>query len=120
MLLDKLRNLQIEPRIIHQDDHIRLPTDNVLLAKLHIPEDGAEMQQHRNETHVSQLFIMLDTSTSHFTHQVTSKKAEIGLRIPLLQGTHQIGRMQVARSLAYNQIILHTLKFQFRNSSIIP
>ena len=36
-----------------------------------------------------------------------------------LQGTHQIGCMQVSRGLAYYQIIFHTFKSQFLNSLIM-
>ena len=120
MLLDVFRYLQIESRIINQDKRIRLPINNILLAKVHIAEDGAEMKQHRNETHIGQFLVMLHQGTANSLHQVPPKETEVGLRIMFFQSTHQIGRMKVARGFAYYQIILHTFKSQVRNSPIMP
>ena len=120
MLLHKFGNLQIKSWIIYQNYHIRIPIYDILLAKLHILENGAQMQKHWNKTHISQFFIMLNTGSSYSTHQIPTKETEISIHILLLQGTHQIGRMQISRSFTNNQIILHTSKFQVFNSLINP
>ena len=95
MLLNKLGNLQVKARIIDQNNHIRLPLNNILLAFVHILKDGTQMQQDRNEPHIGQFLIMFDTSTSHRTHQITTEKAEIRLGILFLQGTHQVRCMKI-------------------------
>ena len=120
MLLHKFGNLQIKSWIIYQNYHIWIPSNNILLAKLHVLENGAQMQKHWNKTHISQFLIMLDTGSSHSTHQISTEKTEISFSIQLLQSTHQIGCMQISRSFTNNQIILHTSKFQVFNSLINP
>ena len=105
--MDKLGDIQVEPRIIHQNKNIRLPGCNVFLATLHIGKDGTQVQQDGNEAHIRQFLIMLHQRSAHSRHQVTAEKAELGLRVFRLQGSHQVRCMQVARGLAHNQIILH-------------
>ena len=120
MLLDVLSNLQIESWIIDQYHHIRLPLNNVFFTKVHILEDGTKMQKNRNESHISQIPVMLYQCTTYRLHQIASEKTEISLGILFLQSTHQIGCMEVARSFTYNQIIFHTFKFQVFISQIMP
>ena len=105
--MDKLGYIQIKARIVHQNQHIRLPRNNVLLAALHIGKDGAQMQQYGNEPHIRQLFVMLHHHTAHCSHEVASEETELRLRVLLLQCSHQMGGMQVAGSFTDNQIILH-------------
>ena len=118
MLLHIFGNLEIEARVIHQDDYIRIPLRDVFLASVHVLENGAKMEQDRNEAHIGQLPVMLHPSTPNGTHQVTPEETEVRLRILFFQGTHQVRGMQVARCLAYNQVIFHTLKSQVFNSPI--
>ena len=105
--MDKLGYIQIKARIVHQNQHIRLPRNNVLLAALHIGKDGAQMQQYGNEPHIRQLFVMLHHHTAHCSHEVASEETELRLRVLLLQCSHQMGGMQVAGSFTDNQVILH-------------
>ena len=44
MRLNIFGNFQVEPRIVNQNQYIRLPTDNILLAKVHVPENRTQMQ----------------------------------------------------------------------------
>ena len=94
--MDKLGYIQIKARIVHQNQHIRLPRNNILLAALHIGKDGAQMQQYGNEPH-----------TAHCSHEVASEETELRLQVLLLQCSHQMGGMQVAGSFTDNQVILH-------------
>ena len=76
--------LQVKARIVDEDDYIRLPLADVLFTHLHITKNGAQVQQHRNETHISQFAIMLHTSAPNSSHQVAPKEAELRLRVLLL------------------------------------
>ena len=105
--MHKLSNIEIKARIIHQNDHIGRPRHDVLLASLHVGKNGRQMQQHRDKPHVGQLFIMLHHCSSHGSHQITAKEAKFSFRVFLFQCSHQVGSMQIARSLANNQIIFH-------------
>ena len=89
ILLYKLCNAKIESRIVNEDNRIRLPTHDVLLAHLHILEDSGQMQQYRNEPHIGKFTIMLHTCTPHFRHQITTKEAKLSLWIILHQRLHK-------------------------------
>ena len=43
-IMDILCNAKIEARIIHQNPHIGPPLKDILLTKIHILEDGAQME----------------------------------------------------------------------------
>jgi hypothetical protein len=113
MLFYIFGNLQIEARIVYQNQHIRFPVYNIHLTHVHVPENGTQMQQHRNKAHVSQIPVMFYQSPSHLLHQISAKEAELSLRVLLFQSCHQIGGMQIARSLTGNQIVFHNFKSQF-------
>ena len=81
LCMDKLGYIQIESRIVHQNNNIRLPGNNVFFTTLHICKDSAQMEQHGNKTHVCQFFIMFHHRSSDGSHQITSEKPEISLRI---------------------------------------
>ena len=74
-------HLHVESRIVHQNNNIRLPGNNISFTTLHICKDSAQMEQHGNKTHVCQFFIMLHHRSSDGSHQITSEKPEISLRI---------------------------------------
>ena len=65
------------------------------------------MQQHRNESHVSQFTVVLHHRAAYSRHLVASIKAELCLGVFLLQRRHQVRSVQVARSLSCYEIILH-------------
>ena len=118
MLFDIFGYLQVKSRIINKDQHIRLPRFNILLAVIHVTENSTQVKQYGNKTHICQFTVMLYASTSHRLHQIASEKAKFDLRIFVLQGTHQVRCVQVARCLSYYQIIFHTFQFQCFKSSI--
>ena len=105
-----LGNIKIEAWIIDKDDDIRLPLRNILLAHLHILENGTQMQQDRNEPHIRQFAIVTNTRTTDCSHQVTSEETKLCCFVALLQCLHQVRRMQVATGLASYQVILHSLR----------
>ena len=51
---------QVKPRIIHQNQDIRIPLNNIFLAQIHITKDCPQMKQHRDKSHVRHILIMLD------------------------------------------------------------
>ena len=65
------------------------------------------MQQHGDESHIGQLFIVAYTGTANSRHQVAAKEAELRLGVLLLQLLHQVRRMQVTTGLTSYQIIFH-------------
>ena len=120
---NKLGDIEIETRIIDQNHDIGLPSYNVLLALFHVCKDSRQMKQHGNESHVCHFFIMLYHRTTFGCHQIASEKAEFRLPIYVFQSCHQMSRMQIARGLTDNQIVLHQIPAwrQYpRNSSIKP
>ena len=79
--LQKLGDIEVKARIIHQYNHIRRPLHNVFFAKSHIAENGAQMKQHRDKTHVCQFFKMFYARSANGRHKVATKKTELGRRI---------------------------------------
>ena len=102
-----LRDVEVEARIIYEDNHIRLPRFDVLLAEAHIPQDGAQMKQYRQEAHIGQLTIMLHAGASHSSHHVATKEAKLCRSILLLQLLHQVRGMQVTTGLTSYQVVFH-------------
>ena len=95
-LVQELRYLEVEARIVDEDDGIRLPLGDVALAEREVSEDGRQMEQDGNEAHVGQIFIMTHARAADFRHQVASEEAELGLWVFLAQRPHQMRGMEVA------------------------
>ena len=108
----ELRDAEVEARIVDEDDDIRAPCHDILLAERHIAEDGAQMEQHGDEAHVSQIFVMAHTRAAFRSHEITPEETELSLRVFLLQGVHQTRGMEVTAGLAYNQIVSHCSSFK--------
>ena len=81
LCVDKFGNIQIESRIIYQNDNIRIPGNDIFLATSHIGKDSTQMEQHRNKSHISQLLIMFHHRTAYGSHQITAEKTKFSLRI---------------------------------------
>ena len=102
------RYRQVESRVVHQDEHVGVPLDHVALAGLHVAQYRPGMQEHGNEPHVGQVFIVAHHRPALFLHQVAAEKAELRLRVALLQ--RPLIRCEAWRSpLAspHYQVILH-------------
>ena len=87
--MDILGYVEVEPRIINEDNHVRLPLTDILLTHLHVLEDGRQVGNDRNDAHVSQFLVMLDTGAADSSHLVTTEEAELCLLIFPLQRHHQ-------------------------------
>ena len=100
-------DLQVEARIVHQDDAVRLPRLDILFAELHVLQDGRKVQQHGDQAHIGQVAIMADTCAADGRHQVAAEETEVCLVVNFLQRAHQVGGVEVARGFADYEIILH-------------
>ena len=89
----KLSYVKIETGIVYQNHDIRIPANNILLATFHIRKDRTQMKQHGDKSHICQFFIMLHHRPSDGSHQISTEKTEISLRIFRLQGSHQMRRV---------------------------
>ena len=61
-----LGNIEIESRIIYQNNDIRLPCNNIFFARRHVAQNDRQMEQYRDKAHISEFTIMLHTCASHF------------------------------------------------------
>lgn len=111
-----LRDVEVEARVVDEDHHIGLPGRDVALAHGHVPENGAQMEQHGHEAHVGQLAVVLHARAADSRHQIASEEAELGIAVLFFQALHQPAGMQVATGLTHDEIILH--RFQLFTSSI--
>jgi len=75
------------------------------------------MQSHLYKTHVGHLAVVAHQCAANLLHGIATPETELGLRIALAQGPHEMGGMQVARSLTGYQIIFHTRKIFDTNIS---
>ena len=108
ILVDKLRNVEIEPWIIHEDKHIGIVFHNILLADGHITEYRPQVEQYRNKAHVCKFSVMFHPRAAHGRHKIAAEEAEVSLGIPLLQRLHKMGGMKVAARLPGNYIVFHS------------
>ena len=92
----KLRYLQIKAWIVDEDDAIRLPGYNIILAHLHIPQYRRQMKKYRNETHIGEVAIVANAGSAHRLHQVATKESELRIGVKILQRLHQMRSMEVA------------------------
>ena len=88
-----LRYLEVEARIVDEDDHVRLPLTDVLLAHLHIAENGGQVHQYGDESHIGQFAVVLHQRSSHGSHLVAAKEAKLRLRVLVFQRLHQVRGM---------------------------
>ena len=102
-----LRDVKIEARVVNKDDHIGFPFADVALGIAHVLQDGGQVHQHRNEAHVSQLTVVLDTRTANLGHEVTAIETELCLRVFTLERLHQSRCVKVATGLTSYQIVFH-------------
>ena len=91
--------IEVKPRIVDEYHHVGLPLQDVLLAHLHVAQDGGQVQQYGDKTHICQLAVVLDHRTAYSSHQVAAEEAELRLSVALLQTLHQVRRMKVAAGL---------------------
>ena len=62
---------------------------------------------------------MFYTRTAYGSHQITTEETEVSLRILNFERLHQMGCMEVTRSLADNEIIFHQVLLRIRKLQIL-
>ena len=75
--------VEVEARIVDQNDHVGRPLHDVALTHLHVAQDGAQMEQHRHEAHVSQLAVVFYARAAHRRHEVAAEEAKLGIGVLL-------------------------------------
>ena len=90
MFVDLLRNRQVEPWIIHQDNHIRLPLRNIPETEPGSAQYRTQMSQDRPESHIGQFPVVLDQFTACRLHHVTAKTTELRPAVPARNRSHQV------------------------------
>ena len=110
----KFCNLQIETRIVDQNDTVRLPRKDILFTHPHVPQYRRKMEQHGNKAHVGKVPIVAHAGTTHRRHQVAAKEPELRICVKILQRLHQVRGMEVARGFTDYQVVLH---FEWKEES---
>ena len=91
--VNKARDGEIKARIVHQYDHIWPISSDLLFALPHPAQDSASVEQYRNKTHISQVFVVAQASRRNGLHIVSTIILELGFGIFSLQSFHQMGRV---------------------------
>ena len=100
-------NAEVETGIVDENDDIRLPEGDGLLAAFHAPEYSGQMGQYGQEAHVGQLAVVTQECASHLLHGVASIVTEFGFRVTLAKSNHKMGGVQIAAGFASYQEIFH-------------
>lgn len=99
-LFDIACHFEVKPWVVHQYQRIGLPCFNFALATGHAAQNGAQVQGHLHKSHVGQLAIVAQEGAALGLHLFAAIIAELGTGALLLDGTHEVGRVQVATGLA--------------------
>ena len=105
--LNEFRNLEVEARIVHQNDAVRAPRGNLLLAARHAFENGAQVEQNGDKTHVGEVLVVAQKRAANPLHFIAAIVAEFSLRVGILYSLHKVGGMEVAAGFAYDEEIFH-------------
>ena len=112
-----LGNVEVEAGIVYKYDAVWLPLADVELCPPHVPEDGGQMAEHREETHVGQFAVVAHKCAADGRHLVAANESELRLGITPLQCHHQVRGMEIATGLTGYQVITH--EFSFFHSFIL-
>ena len=110
VLVDVAGYVEVETRIVDQDHHVGTPRHNVLLAPLHVAEDGAQVEQHGHEAHIGKILVVAHALATDGRHEVAAEEAKLRRGVILAQRGHQPAGMEVATRLAHYQIVLHIVR----------
>ena len=105
--LNEFRNLEVEARIVHQNDAVRAPRGNLLLAARHAFEDGAQVEQNGDKTHVGEVLVVAQKRAANPLHFIAAIVAEFSLRVGIFYRLHEVGGMEVATGFAYDEEVFH-------------
>ena len=107
LFVTEVGNAKIETRVIHQNHHIRLIVNNILLALGNIVQHLPQVDRHLHEAHVGHRAVMLQQVNALRLHQVAATAAKFGFLVLFLDFGHKIGGVHVARSLTCYDIVFH-------------
>ncbi|MPM28227.1 hypothetical protein SDC9_74746 [bioreactor metagenome] len=100
---------EVKTWVVYKDHNVGIVFRQVLFAQLEIGGDFAERTQDFYKPHYGCLFVMPDQLTPLGKHKVTTPKPEPGLGVGDLEPFHQVGSMQVPRSLSCYDVVFHDL-----------
>jgi hypothetical protein len=104
---DKLKQPEVKPRIIYQDDSIGLKREDIFFAKLNIAKYSRQMPDHLDKTHKSQVSDMPDYMPSGSSHFIATPAPDISAWIFVSQRSDEVGSMQVSGCLARYDVVFH-------------
>ena len=107
LFLYKLGNLEIKPWVIYQNDTVRAPRGNLLLAARHAFENGAQVEQNGGKTHVGEVLVVAQKRAANPLHFIAAIVAEFSLRVGIFYRLHEVGGMEVATGFAYDEEVFH-------------
>jgi hypothetical protein len=99
---------QVEARIIDQDHGVGLERLKIGLAPAHVPQDGAEVEDHLREAHERKVAVVLHDLGTRLGHAVAAPGPDHQL-LPVLhrarlQRLDQVAAVEVAARLAGNDV----------------
>ena len=109
MFMNIFGYVEVESRIVHEYDTVRLPLLNLLLALAHTSQYLGQMEHNGQDTHICQLPVVHEEilAPTLFSHKVAAVEVELSLRITGFNGLHEVGSMQVATGFSGYDKILH-------------
>ena len=87
--MNVLGDVEVEARVVDEDEGVGLPLEDVALAHLHITEDGAQVQKYRYEPHVGQFLVVAHEGGSSSLHEVASDATELCIVVNLFQRLYE-------------------------------
>ena len=117
VLLQEACYLQVEAGIVHQDDHIRLPSEDVFLTLPHASQDSPKVHEHREDSHIGKVAVVTDEFGTFSRHHVAAEATELCLSIFLSYCSNEVTRMKVTACLACYEIVLHVMSEELRVKS---
>ena len=90
MLLDKLKQPEIEPRVINQDHYIRPIGQYILFAETDIAEYGRQVPYYLQKAHKGKFADMPDHMSTRRRHLISAPAAYIGLYILRPEGPDEV------------------------------
>lgn len=102
VLTDKTGNLQVEPRVVNQNDDVGVQALDGLFARAEVVHDGREVEQDGDEAHVGHRLVVLHADAAGLAHQVASVKIKLSVGVALAEGFHEVGSVEVAAGFAYD------------------
>ena len=107
VLFDPLGNLEIEARIVHQNEAVGPPRSDVAPTLAHAAQNCGQMTDDLHQTHVSERLVVAHKGAADTLHGVAAEVAKLGLGVALRERQHQAAGVKVAAGFAGNEIVFH-------------